>query len=157
MSFLINNQREKYFSSGFETAFVKHTKKAFLELKCGDFFQGIKMMKGSGFGLTPSGDDFVSGVLLGLSINEKLYNKDLRTLKKSILKIALGKNLISNAFLYYSSTNAHFKRFKDFQYDFLYDFENLKPSLNKLISVGETSGADILTGYILTIKHKFGI
>ncbi|MFC2096089.1 DUF2877 domain-containing protein [Bacteroidota bacterium] len=157
LGFLLDHNREEFFSSSFEKAYVMHIKYAFSELVNGNYLSGIKRFKGSGFGLTPSGDDFIAGVLLALLVNQSIYNKDLNTLRESIKDIAIGNNPISNALINNSYKGALYLGFKNFQNAFLFNYSEIETALQQLIAIGETSGSDILTGYILTLKHKFGI
>lgn len=157
LAFLLNEDREAFFTSSFEKAFVKHIKSAYQQILAGDIIEGVKTMKGSGFGLTPSGDDFICGMLYGLEVNAWMNNKNTRELKNKIFETAKGKNPISNAMLYYASIGRYNKKFKELQRSLLCSSNDIEEKLQLFLNHGETSGADMLTGYLLTINNNIGL
>ena len=110
-------------------------------------------MKGVGFGLTPSGDDFNCGILYALNYVNEIINNELSEIIKECYLNSLGNNLISNTFLKFAYLNKFYENF----YQLL---EALKQNntkaisfyTNKIIGSGHTSGSDMLTGFIVTIK-----
>ena len=155
LAFLLNIENEKYFTSTFDKAFVKYIKLAYNEIENGDFYTGIGKMKGAGFGLTPSGDDFIAGMLFAFDILRHYKIPNINTDTEKIKKIAIGKNPISNSLLYYASKGSYYKRFKDFQEALLYKESEIENTFNELIKIGETSSSDMLAGFILTTKKYF--
>ncbi len=154
LSFLLDKNREKYFETTFEKAFVKYIKSAYNEIINCDFYEGVSKIKGAGFGLTPSGDDFIAGMLFAADVLKNFYN-DNSTNTKKIRETAKGKNPISNSLIYYASKGAYYKRFKDFLQAFLYDENNLENTFSELLKIGETSSSDTLTGFLTKLKtHK---
>lgn len=102
---------------------------------------GIRQMRGFGPGLTPSGDDFLSGFFLALRLRK------ITSVLPELLPHALGANLISNAFLTLAAKGrVHLA---------LQEFINTSPSSpefsKKLLQVctfGHTSGSDLLAGLL---------
>ncbi len=108
--------------------------KAFAHVEARQITEAIRLIRGCGEGLTPSGDDFICGWMLALRLKKKFEQA------QCLLPHALGNNPISNAFLEMaakgrvnialqhlltSPTDAHIK---------------------KVCAFGHSSGADILCG-----------
>jgi len=154
LRFLLNEKYETNFESSFDKAFVKHIKAAFNEIQNNDFYAGISKIKGSGFGLTPSGDDFVAGMLYAFDVLKNISSNQIDVDLNKIRETATGKNPISNSLIYYASKGAYYKRFKDFLEAFLYDEDKLEQTFNNLIEIGETSSSDMLTGFLTTLNKN---
>lgn len=156
LSFLIDEKREMELSTGFEKEFVKRMRAGvdlILEGTMTSLENGISTIKGCGFGLTPSGDDFIAGLLAGLYLKQELFGKDLSEIRNAIYKTAQGDNLISNTFLYLARDGLFVERFKNFINSLLYEEkEEIHANIQKIINVGETSGADMLVGFMFSFK-----
>ncbi len=153
LAFLMKPELERNFETRFQRAFVKHTKSAWNEIENENLLQGITKMKGSGIGLTPSGDDFIAGMLYALVLIEKINNTDTSKIRKLIYEAAISNNHISRNMLFHASIGAYFKQFKDLQKAFINNDSKIKDYLVNLIEIGETSGSDMLTGYFLALKY----
>ena len=133
--------------------FIRKIKLGSEKIFSGDLAGGINDIKGVGIGLTPSGDDFIYGLISGLNIIEILYNKDLKYLKKLIYEIAKGDNLISNNFLFLASKGLFFEKAKSLIYSLFYgDEREILECTRDILQIGETSGVDFSVGLILTLK-----
>lgn len=156
LGFLLDEKQKMNFTSGFEKEFVKRMRagvELILEGTMTSLENGISTMKGCGFGLTPSGDDFISGLLSGLSLKQELFGKDLSEVRNAIYNTAQGENLISNTFLYLAKEGLFVERFKNFINSLLYKGqEEIYTNIQKLLDVGETSGSDMLVGFIFSFK-----
>ncbi len=153
VAFLINNKFEDEFKTRFQKAFVKHIKSAWYEILKGEFFEGIKKMKGSGHGLTPSGDDFITGMLYALNLIPEINKKDTIELRNEIYEVSKTNNDISRNMIFHASKGLYFKQFKNFQEALIMKDENLIQKFKSLINIGETSGSDMITGYYLMLKN----
>ena len=78
---------------------------------------------------------------------------DTTKIRQSIYEAAAGKNDISRTMLYHAYKGAYFKQFKDLQNDFINENNEILNSLKNLIAVGETSGSDMLVGFLLSLKY----
>ncbi len=154
--FLLDEKREKDFISGFEKEFAKRMKLGVDLIFNGtmaSLVEGVSKIKGCGFGLTPSGDDFNAGLLSGLYLKQELFGNDLSEIRNTIYKTAQGNNLISNTYLYLAKEGLFIERFKNFINSLLYEGkEEIHSNIQKMLNVGETSGADMLVGFILSFK-----
>ena len=156
MLFVIDSERCSFFKSGFDFHFMKNSLKACEMIKSGETEEGVKMLKGTGRGLTPSGDDFIAGLLYGLHFNEYKYQKPLGNLRTSLYRNSIGNNLLSNAFLLNSKNGNCFYLLKKIVY-LTSQTKLVSDNLEELFKMGATSGADLLSGYIFSVINKTGI
>ncbi|MBN2694378.1 DUF2877 domain-containing protein [bacterium] len=120
-----------------------------------NFEQAISKIKGHGFGLTPSGDDWLAGALTGISFYEEYFNKNLKNIKESIFNLSIGKNLISNSFIYYAKESSFFYDVKQFLTSILKsNFDSLYQLGINVLEHGATSGGDFLSGFFSVILKK---
>ena len=156
LGFLLDEKQEMNFTSSFEREFVKRMKSSIaliLKGSMASLLQGVAKFKGCGFGLTPSGDDFIAGLLSGLYLKQEIYGKDLSEIRRKIYETAKGDNLISNTFLYLAKNGLFIERFKNFIHSLLYEgHEEIFTHIQKILNVGETSGADMLVGFMFSFK-----
>lgn len=64
-----------------------------------DLLRGVRMVRGTGFGLTPGGDDFVAGILLALHCGQAIFRRSYRRAIGAVRRNAIGGNAIANAML----------------------------------------------------------
>ncbi len=154
LGFLLFPDNEIYFQSTFEKAMLHHVKEAIHYKSWEDLPAISKSMNGVGFGLTPSGDDFNCGVLYALNYLNTLKNYDLSGVIKKCYTNSIGNNLISNTFLKFAYLNRYYENF----YNLLKALEeNNKTDISyytyRIVGSGHTSGSDMLTGFILTMRY----
>ncbi len=156
LMFLLDERRMQYFQAGFERAVAERIQTGVHEIFHGKLYAGVQAIKGVGFGLTPGGDDFVSGLLLGLFVIQNVYGKDLSEVRKQVYRLAAGKNLLSNTFLYWAKEGLLLERWKAVMTALLAaETENaLYKATQRLLSIGETSGADSAAGFLLTLRRN---
>ena len=117
-------------------------RRAFAHFAAGRLAAGVRLIRGCGEGLTPSGDDFLCGWMLALRLHGQTAPIP------AILKNALGKNAVSNAFLETSAqgrVNVAVKRLL------------LAPSSARVKAVcafGHNSGADLLCGMLWGLGYS---
>ncbi|MHB8135762.1 MAG: oxamate carbamoyltransferase subunit AllH family protein [Anaerolineaceae bacterium] len=130
-------------------------KTALVTLNEFDFLQNAKLLIGFGRGLTPSGDDFLSGVLFTLNqINNNLFPELwLNKMQQQILEIAREKtNAVSFSLLYCATIGS-----ADFRIQQL-----LEPLINEDIIFhdqainiarwGNSSGVDLFIGIAIALQ-----
>jgi len=151
LAFLLDARRERNFRTTFERALVARIKDG-----AGHMFtaSGVRKLAGCGLGLTPSGDDFIAGVFIGLNVVQLLTGQSRRTLAKRLFAAAEGDNLLSNSFL----ALAHSGRVTEHMQAFVSALAGspsaeLALQTRRIMTAGETSGADLLTGFVMTVKR----
>jgi hypothetical protein len=95
--------------SGFERAFAEQVKRSVNQIFHGDRLNGVRSLSGCGIGLTPSGDDFIAGLLIGLN----LRGEGFRGLVNQVFAAAQTKNIFSSSFLDLARQGLLFGRMKD--------------------------------------------
>ncbi len=119
------------------------------------FDLAIPKIKGHGFGLTPSGDDWLAGALTGVSFYEQFFQKKFKTMKESIFALSKGKNLISNSFIYFAKESSFFYDVKIFLTSLLKkDYDSLSILGVNVLEHGATSGGDFLSGFFAVLLKK---
>jgi hypothetical protein len=68
LAFLLDKARTAGFRGGFEQNLVRQVREGAGLLFGDEPARGARLLRGCGFGLTPSGDDFLAGVLIGLNL-----------------------------------------------------------------------------------------
>ncbi len=117
---------------------------------------GVTLLLGLGEGLTPSGDDFLSGFILGLrifSLSFNIFFYEFSSLSQTILTLAKNlTNKISYHFLEeaYAGLAGRFVRVMVNNL-FTYDITTLETSILQVIKIGHSSGADFLTGFYFSL------
>ncbi|MEA2097007.1 MAG: DUF2877 domain-containing protein [Candidatus Cloacimonadota bacterium] len=152
LGFLLFTDNEIFFQTTFEKAFLVHVKKTVQNISLENLTIITKNMKGVGFGLTPSGDDFNCGILYALNYLNQIMSKDFSEIIEKCYLNSIGNNLISNTFLKFAYSNKYYENFYKLLKALKYNKNDISHHANKIIGSGHTSGSDMLTGFILTIK-----
>lgn len=154
LSFLLYDSVETSDFSKIEKKYFARAKFASDEILRGDTLNGVEKMKGLGPGLTPSGDDFNSGLLIALNLLQQVQKKDYTYLISSIVEHAAGQNDFSNSFIFQASHGLLSEKFKWLIDAFIRcDKEQISNSLEIISRVGKTSGFDQAVGFLFGIKR----
>ena len=98
--------------------------------------KGAHLIRGCGAGLTPAGDDFLCGMMLACRLRRNW------AMAQTLLRHALGQNLVSNAFLKMAAkgcVNVAVQRLLQAPTD---------AAVKKVCAFGHSSGADLLCGLL---------
>ncbi|MEA1928553.1 MAG: DUF2877 domain-containing protein [Candidatus Auribacterota bacterium] len=165
LAFLIDGKREANFTSSFEKGFVERVKEGTQTIFGGtvritpdekDIISGVKKIKGLGFGLTPSGDDFIAGLLVALDLIELIDGINRAKLREEIVEVSRGGNLLSNSFIALVGDGYLFEGFKDLLSALIEgDKTSIRARTENLISLGASSGSDMAVGFLLTINFFY--
>ena len=153
LGFLLFPNNATLLNTKFEKAFLIHVNHTIQNISLEKLPTIVKNMKGVGFGLTPSGDDFNCGILYALNYLNKVMSADYSDIIEECYLNSIGNNLISNAFLKFAYSNKYYENFHGLLKALKQNNKNvISHYANKIIGSGHTSGSDILAGFILTIK-----
>lgn len=156
LAFIFDARLEKDFSRVFESHLLARFKKAVLCFYARDYAKGVKAMRGLGLGLTPSGDDFISGLLAGFNFARLSLRFDTEVRIEQIFFYAEGGNLISNASLrasYEGKVNAKVRRLLEALAGT--DRKELEAAAAAALKSGHTSGADFCAGLVFALQDVF--
>ena len=153
LAFLLDGKRRKHFRGGFERAFAGQITRGVHQVFHGRLLQGIRQLKGCGPGLTPAGDDFIAGLLIGLHLTGKLRGQDSQPTADAVFRAARGENIFSNTFLDLARRGLLFGRLKDLLLALVSGSQgSVRRAATRLFAIGETSGADLATGLFMTLQ-----
>lgn len=134
--------------SEFEKELYIQFDNAHKKLIANDLLNAVAEFKGKGYGLTPAGDDFNTGLLLGLTIRQKCEQKDLSKMRSAVYSNALGKNLMVNTFLLQAYHGWYNEDWKNLFSALVGQIPDIEIAVKVIMSQGETSGIDTLTGFL---------
>lgn len=117
----------------------------------------IKALIGFGYGLTPSGDDFLVGFLTALNKAKNKKVQSILSLMTNILKyLKISTTDISKTMIYASLEGKSHEKIHDFVNCLLssMDEAQLKQSILNVFSIGSSSGMDLAIGIIEGIRFS---
>jgi hypothetical protein len=121
-------------------------------------YRSAQSLVGLGPGLTPSGDDFLSGFMLSLFWGTRALAIDMKGIlqcNQEIVRAAKGRtNLISYTQLLYAAKGQgaeHIYRLIKALY-YGENGEELKEAINQVLKLGSTSGSDVIAGIGLAME-----
>ncbi len=154
LAFLLDESRRNEFTSSFEIEYIKRFENAVRIFHSDNILDGIKMLKGLGPGLTPSGDDFISGFLVALNVSQQILKTDFSQIIEVIHREAKGSNPFTNTFIECAAQGLISEKFKKLIYALCHSDKNeIIFCTCRLLTVGATSGADQAIGFFIGIKR----
>ena len=154
LAFLLDEGWLKCFRTGFARALAAQIQQGAQQAFHGDLLKGVAELKGCGVGLTPSGDDFIAGLLIGLNFLQKLHGSELQRLADAVCRAARGSSLFSNTAMELARQGLLFGRVKEVLLALVSgNGPSLRRAVQKLLAVGASSGADLATGLFLTLNQ----
>ncbi len=113
-----------------------------------DFF--IKQTIGAGIGLTPSGDDFIVGLLLAFKTSDSKIAKDIfHMLTPIVNRYANRTNDISKAFLLAACKGEFGEKLHQLILAISTSKRSCKAEIDDVVSTGHSSGLDTLNGIVI--------
>jgi hypothetical protein len=158
LAFLLDERRTMNFRPGFERAFAEQIHCGVHQMMNGHLLAGVRTLRGCGLGLTPSGDDFIAGLLIGLNLLQRLWGQNYQEIVDEVFRTAKTGNVFSNSFLDLARRGLLFGRRKDLVLALMSESdETVRRSAMRLMAIGGSSGADLGTGFLLTVRGKMGV
>ena len=158
LAFLLDKHRIMNFRPGFERALTDQIRRGVTQMQNGHLLDGVRTLRGCGLGLTPSGDDFIAGLLIGLHLLQQLRRQDYQPIADEVFRAAKTGNIFSNSFLDLARRGLLFGRVKELVFALMYESEEMvRRSAARLMAIGGSSGADLGTGFLLTVRGEMGV
>ncbi|MFH0953501.1 MAG: DUF2877 domain-containing protein [Verrucomicrobiota bacterium] len=155
LAFLLDAKRARSFTTGFETAFVRRIKAGVRLLRRGHRAEGATLLRGCGFGLTPSGDDLLAGWLIGLNLLQQAGGRDFSSAIRAIYRAAKGRSLVCNAFLRLARDGRVNGNMRNLISALLRNgADSVRTAARRVLDQGETSGADLATGFVMATRSN---
>lgn len=151
MAFVLEPALRSGFAGGFARALLARLEEGVALLETGEWAAGARTLRGCGSGLTPTGDDFLAGVLYALRLDELVTGADRAGERESVRENALGGSVFSNTMLDMAARGEPFAGLKRLL-EKLAGQERLPlaKDTQRMLSLGHTSGADLLSGLAWT-------
>jgi hypothetical protein len=154
-AFLLEESRKEQFTSAFEKTLVGRVSAGLKELVSGNYARGANLIRGTGYGLTPSGDDFIAGYLVGLTLLGHIIGLEIASVQKIIWRESKSDNIFSNMIIKNAMRGFYMEKIKKLLLSLLYGRSNdVKACAVDVLSLGDTSGADYTTGLLAALKGK---
>jgi len=145
--------REQAPSGAFDRELARQFRLGLGYLECENYPQAASMLKGRGYGSTPSGSDLLAGYLLALAWLERHQKNRLSEIADLILLESLGSDVVSNAFARRARALKPDSDWADLLLAIALEGSDVRPAIATLISHGATSGADALMGFLTALRQ----
>ncbi|MFA6028536.1 MAG: DUF2877 domain-containing protein [Elusimicrobiota bacterium] len=140
----------------FERALIERGRMGAVLLASGDWAAGARTLRGLGVGLTPSGDDFLAGWMLGLHLLKNLRLRPTRELR-ALRTAARGRGLLSGALLGCAARGRFFEPARTLVRTLLAGTPaGTRHATGTLLEHGASSGADLATGLLICMRARMG-
>jgi hypothetical protein len=152
--FLLDEQRLTHFTTGFQQTLATHFQESTRELFDGDFLTGVHRISGCGPGLTPAGDDLLAGFFAARHLLAAVQGQPADDSLRSARQAARSKNLIADSALRMAAKGCFTARVKHLMHALIDGKQrDIRSATDDVLQQGSTSGADWLTGFIMTLQH----
>ena len=134
---------------------IEETRLRLGEYQINQLARTLEQCIGLGRGLTPAGDDFIEGVILVLNRWKDILglNEDLTQLNQTIITSVRQKTTSLSASLVEWAAHGHAdERIIDVLDAIFTGTEEIKTQAEKILSIGHSSGVDLLTGIAVVIS-----
>jgi hypothetical protein len=164
LAFLLDAERREAFRPGFERVLADH-----LDMSAGALLQGVRegnlpacregasAVSGAGFGLTPSGDDFLAGVLVASHVAERVDGRTFADWRACVMEAVTTDNMLSRHFLELARDGRVFKSLRDVVACIGGAEGEMCTCTGRLVAHGATSGADLGVGLLMALRSFLGI
>jgi hypothetical protein len=154
LAFLLDDERLLRLRDGFERELADHVRNTVRDILYYDRLRGVSRLKGCGVGLTPSGDDFIAGFLIGLNVLERLGANEWSFTRARVLGAARRGNILTDTMLYLAEEG----RVTRSMNGLISSLDAGSPAevrawTERVLSFGGTSGADTAVGFYLTVRE----
>jgi hypothetical protein len=154
LTYLLERSRISSIPAGFHRNLAEHTLSCVRDMILWNRRRGVSRLSGCGIGLTPSGDDFIVGFLLGLVVLQRMGFRDWDAERGKVLEWTGLRDVLSTSFLSCAARGHTFESMRELIVALdLGDAEHVRAGTERLLQVGATSGADTGVGLFITVRE----
>ncbi len=146
LCFLMHHRTSGNCVSAIDQVFKNRFRRAYDRLVRGEINEGIGLFRGCGYGLTPSGDDFICGLLMGMYLLDA--KKELSKIRHLIYHISVGANALTNTMQHQAYHGWFDADWKGLALALRDGSPCMETAVQAVLQSGETSGADKLAGFV---------
>jgi hypothetical protein len=157
--YLWTNEAPRFDCEQFEQAVALRIRAGAGAIRAGRWIAGTRSLRGVGIGLTPTGDDFLVGVVFGLHLAARAMGADAQSAVDLICDEALRglqirrEPIIQGMYRMARQARA-FQSLKDLLTAVVWRrADGVVPCARRVFSVGETSGTDLVAGLVWAIEE----
>jgi len=154
LTYLLDRDRMAGIPAGRERERAEHTLNCVRDMMLWNRRRGISRLSGCGIGLTPSGDDFIVGFLLGLGALQRMGFRDWAAEQGRVLEWTGLRDVLSASLLSCAARGHTFESMRELIVALdLGSGESVRIWTERLLQVGATSGADTGVGFFITVRE----
>lgn len=152
LAFLLESGRVELLRPGFERTYARHMGHCARDILRGDMLRGVERARGCGFGLTPSGDDLIVGILVAARFLEQTGGRDLSAVRADVERTARTGSLLGDSFLAFAARGRVFESMRSLVTALaLGSSGDVASAFDRISKVGATSGVDAASGLCLGV------
>lgn len=167
MAVVFDRSRKRFFSGGFDTVMLARFVDGARSCLKRDYSTAVRLLAGSGYGLTPSGDDFLCGSMLALHFLATVHPGSCApaALALPLLDGLAACGRFSRTFVRHAIANRWPAIMRDTaealcfmaRTDAPADPATLETHIRRILSHGSTSGSDLASGFFMTAAQYLNI
>lgn len=147
LAFLLDRRRLEHFRRPFDKAFAERMGVGSARIFGGELREGVRIVRGCGYGLTPSGDDFLAGLMYGLHVLGEPGPAGV------VYACACRGEGLSSVFLKLAHDGLFPERLKALA-EALSRRGQVRSALNGVLAMGASSGTDLAVGMLMTLESE---
>lgn len=136
-------------ASGVQRILAEYYVQGYEKFRLGNYAEAVQCFRHRGIGLTPAGDDFLCGMLLGMAWLTKVQKKELSKIMDLILHVSEVNDPLIRTFMSQAVKLELDADWAGFLGALGSAGNSYEPWLDKILSHGASSGADQLSGFYL--------
>lgn len=154
LTYLLDRDRMAEIPSGSAREAAEHTLNCVRDMMLWNRRRGISRLSGCGIGLMPSGDDFITGFLLGLCTLQRMGFRDWTAEQGRVLEWTGLRDVLSTSLLSCAARGHTFESMRELVVALdLGSGELVRIWTEKLLQVGVTTGANTGVGFFITVRE----
>lgn len=153
-SFVLVPEHRAQFRGGFARALLERLETGVAALQRGEWFSCAELLRGTGSGLTPSGDDFCAGLLYALWLDQELTGRNRQKERRQLYEKCVGSSIFSNTFLQSAYLGTPYAALRELLAVLFVNGQAEVAGLTRgVLEMGHSSGTDLLSGLLTGLEQ----